>query len=196
MGLFGWIQMETDQVSGVRIGWVLADDAMIDPTIDMESLKAMGPMWGSWKTWRSYQTDNVICNDKSKAVELVKRQFQQRANLYLPESAYLALDRPPGVKIYSGQFAQDMERADEIIALHLASSMSDVIILLGFDLEDRKIEDRLVQHRRLAWKSQIKFVIKENPSVQWVLLDQCDNVYTDITELPNLVLDSLDNVLG
>lgn len=188
--------METDQVSGVRIGWVLADDAMIDPTIDMESLKAMGPMWGSWKTWRSYQTDNVICNDKSKAVELVKRQFQQRANLYLPESAYLALDRPPGVKIYSGQFAQDMERADEIIALHLASSMSDVIILLGFDLEDRKIEDRLVQHRRLAWKSQIKFVIKENPSVQWVLLDQRDNVYTDITELPNLVLDSLDNVLG
>ena len=74
--------METTQELGMNISWVLADDAEIDPTQNIEDLKRLGPIWGSWRGWRAYQTDNVICHDQTKANELPKKkQYCKKAGV-------------------------------------------------------------------------------------------------------------------
>ena len=44
----------------MNINWVLADQVVLDPTVDIDAMKAIGSFWGSWRTWRAYGTDNVI----------------------------------------------------------------------------------------------------------------------------------------
>ena len=78
----------------MNIQWVLANDLVLDPTVDIVRMKRGGGFWGSWKTWRAYNTDNVICHDLTKAQELIKRAFQATCNFYIPNSAYTALNRP------------------------------------------------------------------------------------------------------
>ena len=51
----------------MKITWVLADSAEVNPAIEIERLKNIGPFWGGWRTWRSYSTDNVVCHDSSQA---------------------------------------------------------------------------------------------------------------------------------
>ena len=109
----------------MRITWVLADTAQLDPTIDIAELKNIGPFWGSWKTWRSWTTDNVICHDVHQARNLVVKNFHSRCNLFLPATAYQDLDRPTGVQLYQGNFHQDIDRPDDIVSMHLASKNSD-----------------------------------------------------------------------
>ena len=59
----------------MNVSWVLADTLTLDPLVNIDAMKEIGPMWGSWKTWRSCQTDNVICYDLGKAQELIKRKI-------------------------------------------------------------------------------------------------------------------------
>ena len=55
----------------MNIQWVLSDNFTLDPTVDLARMKRGGAFWGSWKTWRAYNTDNVVCHDISKAGELI-----------------------------------------------------------------------------------------------------------------------------
>jgi hypothetical protein len=98
---------------------VLADNVVLDPTQELEPLKHIGSFWGSWRTWRAYQTDNVICHDQNKADELLKRAFQAACNFYIPNSAHVALNQPLGVQVYQGDFVHEVEHQEEIIAMHL-----------------------------------------------------------------------------
>ena len=114
----------------MNICWVLADSAVLDPTQDLEQLKQIGPFWGSWKTWRAYSTDNVICHDQIKANELLARAFQVTCNFYIPNQVYETLDQPKGVHVYQGDFTHDVEHREQIVAMHLAASRSDIVLLL------------------------------------------------------------------
>jgi hypothetical protein len=58
-----------------RISWVLSDDIDLDPTQDIDALKLVGPLWGSWRTWRACQTDNVICHDQIKVAEFINNSL-------------------------------------------------------------------------------------------------------------------------
>ena len=132
----------------LNISWVLADTVVLDPMQELEPLKQTGAFWGSWRTWRAWQTDNVICHDLSKADELLKRAFQAACNFYIPNSAYVALNRPMGVQVYEGDFVHDVVRREEIVAMHLAASNSDVVLLMGFDFaEQAKNPDRMQEHQ-------------------------------------------------
>ena len=115
----------------MRITWVLADATELDPTQNMSELKLIGSTWGSWRTWRAYGTDNVICHDFKKASELLKRAFQAVCNFYIPNENYAPLDQPMGVHLYEGSFVHDLERQEEIVALHLAASVSDIVLFLS-----------------------------------------------------------------
>jgi hypothetical protein len=180
----------------MNISWVLADTATADPTMDVAEFKRIGALWGSWRTWRAFQTDNVVCHDQRKTDELIRRNFQNTCNFYIPNSVYLSLNRPDNVRLYEGAFVHDVDRQEEIVSLHLASSQSDIVLLLGFDFtEPTKLEDRLLEHRACHYRSLAKQVIKDNTQAQWVLIDHPDKVMENWSTLDNLTCDTLSNVL-
>jgi hypothetical protein len=180
----------------MNISWVLSDTAVLDPTVDIVSLKNLGSIWGSWRTWRSYQTDNVICYDMNKAGELIKRDFHNSCNFYIPSSIHAPLQRPQGVNLFEGAFVHDVERQEEIVAMHLAASVSDIVLLLGFDFSEQSpYSDRLLEHRAHNYRGLTKQALKDNPAVQWVAIDHPGQFRKDLLELDNLGQDTLTNIL-
>ena len=190
------LSLETYQGYRMKITWVLSDVAEVNPAIDIERLKNIGPFWGGWRTWRSYNTDNVICYTESEARNLITRNFHTRCNLYLPDSVYQKVDRPADVKLYQGEFHEIVDHPDEIVSMHLAAASSDIVLLVGFDLSPRNLEhDKMAKHK---WHNYVQYflhIIKGNPEVQWVLLDHKTDTEKVLKNLPNLQFDNLDNVL-
>ena len=180
----------------MNVSWVLSDTVMLDPLADLAILKNIGSFWGSWKTWRACDTDNVICHDMSQAQSLIKRQFQKQCNFYIPNSFYTLLNRPPDVKLYEGNFVHDVDQQEEIVAMHLSASTSNIILLLGFDFEDRpKHSDKLIEHRFQNYRNLVKQVIASNLNTQWVLVDHEGEIGKMFESLDNLTKDSLANVI-
>jgi hypothetical protein len=181
----------------MNIQWVLADTLILDPTVDLTRMKRCGAFWGSWKTWRAYNTDNVICHDMVKAQELVKRAFQATCNFYIPNSTYLSLNRPEGVRLYEGDFmGNNISNQDEIVAINLAASICDVVLLLGFDFsETPPLSDKLADTKAKHYRGLVYQAIKSKPNVQWILVDHPSNIRPELASLPNLGKDTFDNVL-
>jgi len=181
----------------MNISWVLADSAMADPAVDTVKLKRLGAFWGSWRTWRAWQTDNVICHDQFKANELIKRNFQNNCNFYIPNSVYTSLDRPNHVRLYEGAFVHDVDRQEEIVAIHLAATTSDIVLLYGFDLTELLPNtDRLLSHRANHHRNHIRQAIKDYDQVQWVVVDHIGDLDPNLANLPNIATDSLQAVLA
>ncbi len=181
----------------MKISWVVSDNAVIDPTVELDSLKNIGPLWGGWRTWRTFQTDNVICHTDSDAKNLVSKNFHNRCNLYLPQAVYQTANRPANVKLYNGEFHELVDHPDEIVSMHLASAASNIVLLLGFDISPKNLEhDRLAKHKWHNYKQYILQIFAANNSVQWVLLDHSAEVEKEIKKVPNLQFDTLENVLS
>jgi hypothetical protein len=180
----------------MNIGWVLADAVVLDPTQDLAQLKNIGSFWGSWRTWRACATDNVICHDMKQADALLTRQFQKQCNFYIPNNIYAALNRPDGVKLYEGKFVHDIDRQEEIVAMHLAAGHNNIVLLLGFDLRDQiKNPDKLAENRIQHYRNLIKQVIVSNPNTQWVLVDHPGDIGKSFASLDNLTNDSMTSVI-
>ena len=181
----------------MNISWVLSDSAVLDPTQDLADLKRIGAFWGSWRTWRAYQTDNVICHDMQKTAELLKRRFQTNCNFYIPNAIYTDLDRPADVKLYEGAFVHDVDCQEEIVALHLAASTNDIVLLLGFDLTElQPNSDRLKSHQEHHHRNLFRQAIKDYEQVQWVIVDHPGKLDPNLVNLPNVVTDTLSAVLA
>lgn len=180
----------------MNISWVMTDSIVLDPTVNVKLMKDTGPLWGSWKTWRSCQTDNVICHDLGKGQELISREFHKTCNLYIPNKNFAILERPENVLLYEGAFLDEYQ-PEEIVAMHLAASQSDIVLLLGFDLtEKEKSLDKLTEHRAHVYRTLVKHCIEDNPDVQWVLVDHSGPVMKMLKNLSNLVMDTMENCLG
>jgi hypothetical protein len=179
----------------MRISWVLANETVIDPTIDVAQLKNIGPFWGGWRTWRSYATDNVVCHEPAEARNLIAREFHTRCNMHLPSAIYQELDRPTGVKLYQGEFHEEVDKPDDIVGMHLAAASNDIILLLGYDLSPRNLDNnKLSKHHWHNYKNYMLHIIKGNPQVQWVLIDHPE-IEKEFKSLPNLMFDKLTNIL-
>jgi hypothetical protein len=180
----------------MNVSWVLADNFILDPVIDIKDIKEIGSLWGSWKTWRGCQTDNVICHELTKAGDLLKRNFQTNCNFYIPNANWITLDRPEGVQLYEGKFLDEFQ-PEEIVAMHLAASQSDIVLLLGFDLTEKtKNPDRLAEHRAHVYRTLVKHCIENNSEVQWVLVDHPGDIMKFMSKIPNLVKDTMDTALS
>lgn len=188
--------MESNQGSAMKITWVLSDTVDIDPTVDLDQLKNIGPFWGGWRTWRSYHTDNVVCHEVSEARNLVSKNFHTRCNLYIPSSFFGEVGRPDNVRVYNGEFHEIVDHPDSIVSMHLAAAHSDIVLLLGFDISPKQLDsDRLARHK---WHNHCQYVyhiIKGNAQVQWVVLDHPPKIEKIFKDLPNLLFDSTANVL-
>lgn len=180
----------------MNVSWVFADSVILDPTADLKAMKEIGSSWGSWKTWRSCQTDNVICHDFAKAQELLKRSFNTACNFYIPNESFVALERPENVCLYEGKFLDDFQ-PEEIVAMHLAASTSDVILLLGFDWQEQsKNPNRLLEHHAHVYRTLIKYCIENNSEVQWVLVDHPGEIMKSMSKISNLTKDTMDTALS
>lgn len=181
----------------MNISWVLADSATADPTIEIAELKRLGAFWGSWRTWRAFQTDNVICHDQKKADDLIKRNFQTNCNFYIPNAVYTSLDRPDGIRLYEGAFVHEIDRPEEIVAIHLAATTSDIVLLFGFDLTELASDpDRLALHRAQHHRNHIRQAIKDFNQIQWVVVDHTGDLDPNLVNLENISTDSLQAVLS
>lgn len=181
----------------MNISWVISDTAVIDPNIDIDTLKNIGPLWGGWRTWRSYGTDNVICHRESDALSLTSKNFHTRCNLYVPNSIYHKVNRPTNVNLYQGEFHELLDHPDEIVSMHLASDKSDIVLLIGFDLEPKNLDhDRLAKHKRHNYIQYFLNIIRSKSAVQWVLIDHKNTIEEPLKKLSNLQFDNLKNVLS
>ena len=179
----------------MNVSWVLSDSAVLDPLQNIAELKNIGSFWGSWRTWRAWQTDNVICNDSVKASDLIRRDFQKTCNFYISNSVFQQLSRPDGVRLYEGTFTHDVDHQDEIVAMHLVTGTSDIILMLGFDFTELSSNpDRLQEHRNQNYRGLIRQTIKSNDHIQWVLVDHMGEIGKDMI-LDNLTVDTMSNVL-
>ena len=180
----------------MKITWVLANTVVLDPMLDTVTLKNIGPCWGSWRTWRAAQTDNVICHDQTRAKELLDKEFHRQCNLFLHQSTHESLLKPGGTQVYGGDFVEPTEREEEIIAMHLASSQSDIVLLLGFDFGPQPAyADPALQRRAENYRLYVQHIIKDNDQVQWVLVDHDAKLMPEVENLPNLTVDSLANII-
>ena len=179
----------------MQINWVLSSTVKLDPD-NIKSFKNIGPLWGSWRTWRQYNTDNVICYDLAKSRELLSRAFQAVCNFYVPNDHYQDLGRPANVKCFQGTFKHEVEYPEDIVALHLAQSQSDIVLLIGFDLSTPKnTENKLQQHQQTNFHGLMHSAIANSAPIQWVLVDTVGKLDPAYQNLSNLTCDSLDNVL-
>jgi hypothetical protein len=179
-----------------KISWVLSDSVVLDPTHDIEDFKKIGAFWGSWRTWRTCQTDNVICHDQIKTAELIQREFQNLCNFYIPDSAHANLDRPAGIKVYAGEFVHDVIRQEEIVAMHLAATTSDIVIMLGWDLAELQPNpDKLQANQELHHRNLVRQAFLDYNQIQWVIIDHKGSVDPNLTNLDNVVTDTIESVL-
>ena len=180
----------------MRVNWVIASGYQLDPALDPDQLKLVGPIWGSWRTWRACSTDNVICNDFPKSRELLDRAFQAVCNFYVPRKFYQDLGRPIGLKLYDGEFGQDVDHLEDIVAMHLAASVSDIVLLLGFDFAEIQLpEDQLKKHKINNWHGLIRSIIASDNRIQWVAVDHPIELDKSYQNLPNLTCDTMENAL-
>lgn len=180
----------------MRVNWAVSRGYNLDPTVDIDRIKSVGPLWGSWQTWRACSTDNVICHSGAKARELLDRAFQAVCNFYVPRSEYEFLQRPIGVKLYEGSYHQELEDIEDIVALHLCAAVSDIVLLLGYDLGSLpETEDKLARHRMINRHGLIRSAIAGSAQTQWVAIDHPRDLDKAYQTLPNLTCDSMTSVL-
>ena len=172
----------------MNISWVFATGYEIDPTVDIEKIKNIGPTWGSWKTWRSCGTDNVVCSDKVDGQRLIENKFQDNCNFFIPQSLYEKNNSIKNIKAYSGMFEKNIVNLDDIICLHLACQHTDVVLLAGFQFTLQAIKDP-------HYHGLLRSTIVNYPNIQWVAVDlqqQFDHAYQNLS---NLTSDDMKNVL-
>jgi len=180
----------------MRVNWVVTSGYVFDPTVNLELVKSVGPIWGSWKSWRACSTDNVICHDIGKSRELINRAFQAVCNFYVPKKNYQDLSRPVGVRLYDGDFSQEVDDLEDIVSLHLAGSSSDIVLMLGFDLRiPKSMSDRFEMHKIRNRHGLIRSVINSQENTQWVAVDHQNDPDSSYKSLSNFTCDNIDSVL-
>ena len=180
----------------MRVNTIFSADYVPQSAESIQQLQDLAPSWGSWKSWQSCNTHNVICHEINHARALLKRNIQSSCNFYIPQKLFQPLNRPNGVHFYQGDFLEDMANLEDVIAMHLVSIQSDLVLLFGFDISNPGvIDDRLQQHRVKNRLGLIRHAIAVNSGVQWVLVDHEKQPDQSYQSLSNLTCDKMSNVL-
>lgn len=168
----------------MRTAWVISESMQLLPTKTYGKLQDIAPTWGSWCTWREFNTDNCTCGEIRKAQELLSRAFQGVTNFYLPSSYYQELGKPLGVKTFEGSPRIDVELQDDVIATSIASQQYDLVLMLGFDLSQPE-----------AYSDQMYAIIQGNADCQFVQIDAVKTPPERYQNLTNFTCDTYENVL-
>jgi len=94
------------------------------------------------------------------------------------------------VQAFGGKFDFAVDSVDDIIATHLVSSVADVILMVGFDLEAKP--------KPLSSRNNYIGILAqaiESSGKQWVIIDHHTDLAEPIQKLANITRDLLPNVL-
>jgi len=174
----------------MNLAWLFAENTLLPPALDTQLMRDLAPIWGSWRTQRAYQTDNVVCWAADQAAVLVKQGYANVCNLYIPKTVYETLDRPLRVNVFGGEFDFAVDSVDDIVAAHLSASVADVIIMVGFDLAP-KINTTVSRNNYIGLLAQAI----QGSGKQWVIVDHPADLAEPIQKLSNITRDLLPNVL-
>jgi hypothetical protein len=196
MELSGWVSMDrTKKPTIMNISWIVSSTYVFPNDIDINKVKAIGPIWGSWRSWKYCHTDNVVCDDFGQAQVLCKRAMQAVCNLYLPRRLYQDLMRPQGVRWYDGEFSQEVNSIEDIISMHLAAPQNDIILLVGFDLATPSASgDTMSDHRLRNQLGLTRQIIADNLQTQWVVIDHVQKFDPAFGSMKNIMPDSMTNI--
>ena len=175
----------------MNINWVVGDLANLSG-LEVPGIKNIGSLWGSWRTWKNCNTDNVICHNHDQARTLIQTDFADKCNFYVPESLYKTLDNPVGIRTYAGEFSHPITNTEEIVAMLLASSVSDIVLLTGFDWSSVRSE---VSEAQRHYDGMIYHIIGSSKA-QWVHIDAPKDTRQDLSKFANYTTDTLTNVFG
>ena len=171
----------------MNIAWLFAESIDLVPTVDIKQLHAAAPIWGSWRTWRSYGTDNVICYNADQARKLVEQQYQKVCNLYIHQTVWEELGKPTTTRCFGGEFPHSFEFADNVVAMHLASAANDIVLMMGFELDSKQPKSPYLDF--------VAQTVQTTPKTQWVLVDHEPKLAKSFAGLKNITCDKLQNVL-
>ena len=180
----------------MNVCWIISEDSA-DDLIDPADIKNTAPSWGSWRTWKSYKTDNCVCSDADDAAELTVHTFQKVCNFYVMQSIHSTIGKPPGVKLFGGEFNNDtISNKDDLIALNLAVPQSDIVLMLGFDFSPLLETD---DQSREEYYYNVRELMKQNNTTQFVFVEYTHELASWLSELSNVTFDSntnIQNLLG
>ena len=180
----------------MRINVIYAADYSRPAFFDTDKIKDIAPTWGSWKTRALLDTDNVVCNSLSTARELMQRSLHESCNLFVPRTFYAKLSRPNRLNYYDGNFKDDAWNIEDIIAMHLVSSTSDLVLLFGFDFSILPVpKDKTEEYQKKKRAGMLRSCLYNHADVQWVLIDHDRALDPAFTDLPNVTCDKIENVL-
>lgn len=145
----------------MRCCWVISQDLQQDPLLRYQKLGELAPTWGSWATWRAFNTDNSICTNLAEADKLLSRAFQSVTNLYLPKDFFAELGNPRGVKLFDGVAPPGASNIDDIAVVSIVSQLYDIVLLLGFEFGEDARSDQI--YTTMAGQDRCQFVLVDNP---------------------------------
>lgn len=168
----------------MEFAWVLASHYVPSLTYDVDRIKNIAPIWGSWRTIELCGIDNAICHDHKLVSALVKNRVNQSCNLYVPK--HLQTDFP-GDRLfyYDGSLDLDLDQVEDLISMFLTSSTSNIVLMLGFNLDQTDTPFQYILYN----------LLRDTPKTQFVAVDT-ELIDPKWLELSNLTRDSLENVLN
>lgn len=170
----------------MKIAWLFSENTDLGPRVDIDQLRDLAPIWGSWRTWRSYGTDNVICYNSTQARQLLEQEYQKVCNLYIHQTVWEELGKPLNTRCFGGEFPHSFEFADDVVAMHLAAAVNDIVLMIGFKLDSAQPNS-----------PYLDFVAQtvQTTKTQWVLIDHNSKLSNSFAGLKNITCDKLQNVL-
>lgn len=172
----------------MNLNWVLAEHAVLPGSVTGSRLNSAAPIWSSWRQVRGYQVDNAVCYDSTLAQRLIDQGWNQLCNLYVPESVVQKNPRS-NVNVFGGTFDLNIPSQDDVVCVHLAAAQSNVVLLLGFDLDRSTVQQQ-------TYVDLIYTAINSYTTVQWVMVDCYGKPEPKFFELKNFTCDSVENVLN
>jgi hypothetical protein len=174
----------------MNINWLVADSGVQFLPDQIKQIKEIGSIWGGWRTWKLCQTDNVVCHDTIQAQTLIDSNFQSLCNFYVPKDLYNKLNQPADIRVYAGEFVHEIQQPDDLVAMHLVATVSDIVLMLGFDCVTMVDTQSHVNYRNLIQQAMI-----QNKQTQWVILNQTGSLWTELTTVSNLSQDTFKQVI-
>lgn len=149
--------------------------------VDADKLRDIGPLYGSWTTWKEHRTDNVVCTDLTKAYELMAKAFHAVCNFHIPQKFREEAGTLPRVNHFD--YNVDAVNSDDLSATYVACTQdSAVVLLVGFDFA--KKDANLVD------------LFKKFNKVQFVgVSETVEKVSKSYAKIENVTFDTLENVL-
>lgn len=172
----------------MKISWLFSENTDLGPHVDVKELHNLAPIWGGWRTWRGYGTDNVICYDVAQALTLLEQDYQKVCNLYIHHTAWEKANKPAGVHAFGGDFPIDVQHPDDIVGMHLAAGQNQIVLMIGFSLAQQQPVTPYVE--------LIAQSVRTNSKTQWVLVDHPKDLLSPFAGLKNITCDTMNNVLS